>query len=428
MGENIFVLGLDELNHEVLSTLPGAADYTFHQLLTIEELQSGTVSVPELLTKAQHQLDSFDGSVDAILGYWDFPVTVMVPILCERYRLPSAELKAVARCEHKYWSRLEQQKVIEEHPAFGLIELDDPEASLPEHVSYPAWIKPIKSTSSEGAYRVEDDAQLREALKEERQVVDRLGGTFDDVLGMIDLPEEIADVGGSACMVEEEASGDMLTVEGFSHRDGVEVYGVIDSYTYEGTSSFLRYQYPSKLRPEIQEKVTEISRRVISSLGLTHSTFNIEYFWDPATQRLNLLEVNPRLSQSHAQLFELVDGRSNHACMIDLALGRHPQAPQERGPFSAAATWFLRRFSDGVVQRAPTAEEVEAIEQKLPGTTVQIDVDEGDRLSEADAEDSYSYVLAEIITAGGDEEEMTETYHQAVAALDFQIDERSEGA
>ncbi len=428
MNKNIFVLGLDDLNHQALQQVPGADEYTFHQLLTFEELQGGTVSVPNLLEQAQHQLDAFDGTIDAIVGYWDFPVTVMVPILCKRYGLPSADLKGIAACEHKYWSRLAQREVIEEYPGFGLIELDDSQASLPEHMSYPAWIKPIKSTSSEGAYRIEDDAQLRAALEEERQVVGRLGGTFNDVLAMIDLPEEIAEVGGSACMVEEEATGDMLTVEGFSTEDRVEIYGVIDSFTYEGTPSFLRYQYPSKLPDEVQKKIADVSRHVITGLGLTRSTFNIEYFWDAETRQLNLLEVNPRHSQSHAQLFQLVDGRPNHSCMIDLALGREPRMPGERGRFSTAATWFLRRFSDAVVRRLPTAEEIEAIEHRLPGTTIQIDVEQGDRLSHGIAEDSYSFVLAEIITAGQDELEMTNTYHQVVDALNFEFDDRPEGA
>ncbi|NBC14589.1 MAG: hypothetical protein GVY09_14890 [Gammaproteobacteria bacterium] len=32
--------------------------------------------------------------------------------------------------------------------------------------------------------------------------------------------------------------------------------------------------------------------------------------WGPATARLSLLEINARLSKSHAPLFRLVDGRS----------------------------------------------------------------------------------------------------------------------
>src|SRR5690554_5988205 len=269
MTQNVFVLGLDELNHASLQAMPDADRYTFHQLLTREELQEGTVSVPDLLDEARRQLDAFDGSVDAIVGYWDFPVTMMVTILCAERGLRSASLEAVVKCEHKYWSRLEQQKVIDEHPAFALLDLDDDNVTLPEGLSYPVWIKPIKSASSEGAHHVENDEQLRAAVVLERDEVDRMGGPFNDVLAMLDLPPEIAEVGGSACMVEEEATGNQVTVEGYSHEGEVEIYGVIDSITYPDVPSFLRYQYPSTRVPEhIQNYMADVSRRVITAVGL----------------------------------------------------------------------------------------------------------------------------------------------------------------
>lgn len=428
MNQNIFVLGLDELNHEELRTLPGSEERDFHQLLTFAELQEGTVSMRDLLDQAQRQLDAFEGTIDAIVGYWDFPASMLVPILCDRYGLPSKDLQAVVKCEHKYWSRLEQQKVIDEYPGFDLIDVHDPNASLPDHVSYPAWVKPILAFSSEGAHYVEDDTELRQALAEERQVEGRFGDAFEGVLEMIDLPEEIAEVGSAAYMVEEAALGKQFTVEGFSQSNRVEIYGVIDSVTYQNASPFLRYQYPSVLPAHVQEKMADVSRRVITGVGLTNSTFNIEYFWDPATERLNLLEVNTRHSQSHAPLFQLVDGRPNHAYMIDLALNRDPYMPDGEGEFKAAAKWFLRRFSDGVVHRVPTDQEIKELEQRLPGTMIELAVHEGERLSDAEGEGSYSYTLAEIFTAGDDENELRDNYDRCLAALNFEIEDRSEGA
>ncbi|GAB3848633.1 ATP-grasp domain-containing protein [Nesterenkonia populi] len=424
MGLNIFVLGLDDLNHRALKKLPGAEDYTFHQLLSFDALQDGAFTVNDLLEKAEQQLDAFDGSIDAIVAYWDFPATAMAPILAERHSLPHANLRGIVTVEHKYWSRLEQQKVAgEEIPGFGLIDLNDPEVSLPGDMSFPAWIKPIKSTSSEGAYRITDSTALNEALEEERQVVDRMGGGFNEILERVDLPQEIAEIGGSAAMVEEEASGSMLTVEGYSYKSEVHVYGVIDSHLYEGTSSFLRYQYPSQLPADVQEHIGDVSRRVIEAVGLHHSTFNIEYFWDAERQKLRLLEINSRHSQSHAQLFYLVDGRPNHACMVDLALGNRPAMPAQNGEFKVAGTWFLRRFQDGWISRVPTPEEVRAVEEKHPGTAIQIEKKADRKLSGDVAEDAYSYTLAEIFTAGQTEEEMVETYNKVVDELNFEIED-----
>src|SRR5699024_5679810 len=70
MNKNVFVLGMDDANHEVLRGLPGTDAITFHQLLTQDELQEGEVNVPDLLDRAETQLAEFDGSVDAIVTYW----------------------------------------------------------------------------------------------------------------------------------------------------------------------------------------------------------------------------------------------------------------------------------------------------------------------------------------------------------------------
>ena len=46
---------------------------------------------------------------------------------------------------------------------------------------------------------------------------------------------------------------------------------------------------------------------------------------------LHVLEVNPQHSQSHAELFEQVDGVPNHLAMLRLALGRDPELPPRQG-------------------------------------------------------------------------------------------------
>lgn len=93
MPLNIFVLGLDDPGSSELAALPNAEQYKFHGLLTFEELQGGVISFEDLLEETQEKLDSFSGSIDAIVGYWDFPVSMMVPILCKKYGLPSKSLK-----------------------------------------------------------------------------------------------------------------------------------------------------------------------------------------------------------------------------------------------------------------------------------------------------------------------------------------------
>lgn len=428
MAHNVFVLGLDDPGLAELTALPDAERYTFHQLLTIEELQGGTISLPDLLDHAQHDLDAFDETIDAIVGYWDFPVTVMVPILCDRYGLPTKSLQAVVKSEHKYWSRLEQQQAIDEYPGFDMMDVHDASATLPWHMTYPAWVKPIKSFSSEGAHRVESDEELQSALTEEREAPERVGSAFDYVLGMLDLPEEIADIEGGSYMVEEAAAGSQHTVEGYSWGGHVEIIGLVDSFNYDNAPSFLRYQYPSTLPDAVQERIFDVSRRVITQIGLDNSTFNVEYFWNAAAQRLRLLEINSRHSQSHAFLFRHVDGQPNHLVMLDLALGHEPRMPSRQGDAAIAAKWMLRHFSDGIVRNVPTSEELHAIEQRYDATRIEVLVGEDDRLSDADTEDSYSFTLAELFIAGDTEQQLRDIFDECSAMLAIEIEDIPEGA
>lgn len=425
---NVFVLGLDQPNLQILQAMPDGQGIVFHQLLTQDELQEGQVSVPDLLDRAEAQLQEFAGSVDAIVTFWDFPATMMVPILCRRRGLPSADLAAVVRCEHKYWSRLIQNRVTNDLPAFGLLDLDATEPDLPDGVAYPVWIKPVESAGSEGAYFVADADGLAETVPRAREEVGRLGRPFEDILALLDLPPEIEEIGGSAYMAEETARGEQLTVEGFVAGGVVQVYGVVASITYPESNSFLRYQYPSSTPDPIRERMAEVSRLVIEASGLVDSTFNIEFFWDSAAERLRLLEVNARNSQSHASLFEMVDGVSNHHAMVRLGLGQRPYLPSRKGPYAVAAKWMLRHFSDGVVRHVPSPQVVTEVQDRLGGTKVDVLVEEGARLSDGYGEDSYSYVLAEVVIGGDDEADVERKYEQFCAEAPFTIDDDAQDA
>ncbi|GAA3721982.1 hypothetical protein HDA32_002137 [Spinactinospora alkalitolerans] len=423
---NIFVIGLDEANLDTLRDVPHAADYRFHPLLNVEELQYGEIPVADLIRKAESELDAFGGSIDAIVGYWDFPVSTIVPILAERYGTRSTSLESVVKCEHKYWSRLEQQKVIDEHPRFALVDLEG-EPEPPAGLRFPMWLKPVKSFSSELAFHVADEKEFREAVAEIREGVHRIGRPFEYIMDRMDLPPEIAAAGGQACLAEEALTGVQAAVEGYVFDGEITVYGALDSVNYPDSSVFLRHQYPSRLPQPVVRRLKDISKRVIAQIGMDSATFSIEFFYDPETEEVNLLEVNPRHSQSHSEMFEYVDGVPNHHCMISLALGRDPRLPDHKGSYDLAAKWYYRRFADGVVRRRPTQEEVDRLEQEIPGVKVDLVPQEGERLSDMPGQDSYSYELAHIFVGADSQAELQAKYDRCVEALNFEFDEVAPG-
>ncbi|MEU3016793.1 MULTISPECIES: biotin carboxylase [unclassified Nocardiopsis] len=418
--KNVFVMGLDQRNRRLLERTPTGRECRFHTLLGIEELQRGEIDVETTLAAARGVLEGFEGTVDAILGFRDFPVTLLVPILCAERGLPAPDLAAVVRCEHKYWSRLIQAGATDALPPFALVDLD---AERPRHgLDYPLWIKPIKSASSELAFRAQDDEGFDGAVARLRKGVDRLGRPFESVLSRVDLPAEVARAGRRHCLAEGELHGVQAAAEGCVHRGEVTVYGVLDSVDYPGDASFLCHQYPSGLPERVRGRIVETTERVITAHGLDDATFSVEFFYDPITDGLGVVEVNPRHSQSHAALFEVVDGVANHERMLRLALGRDPHPTESAGDrFPVAAEWYLRRFRDGVVTRVPTPDEVVALRESITGVSVQVVPQEGQRLSDMLAQDSYSYELAKIITGGADELELRAKFERCVRALRFEF-------
>ncbi|MFJ3704527.1 MULTISPECIES: acetyl-CoA carboxylase biotin carboxylase subunit family protein [Streptomyces] len=425
--KNVFVVGLDDANLPTLEAVPDSDSYRFHRLLGIEELQEGEVSVPGLMDRARAVLDAHDGSIDAIVGYWDFPVSTLVPMLGEEYGVRTTSLESVVKCEHKYWSRLEQRKVIDEYPRFGRVDLDADDPKPPEGVGFPMWLKPALAYSSELAFGVSDMTEFRAAVEEIKAGIGRVGRPFDSVLGLLELPPEMEGVGGQVCLAEEAMTGIQVAVEGYVHQGRATVYGVLDSINYPASPCFLRHQYPSSLPAPVIRKLHDVSERTMQQIGMESATFSIEYFYDPRTQDICLLEINPRHSQSHAELFDYVDGAPNHHRMLSLALGRDPALSGGKGPYAVAAKWYFRWFGDGKVHEVPTPERIAAIEREIPGVRIDVVPEEGQKLSTVSQQDSYSYEVAHIFTGGDDEEDLRRKFDRCVAALGLTFDETEPG-
>ena len=144
MTKNIFVVGLDPFNHRKLTAIAQKKGYAIHSLLDVRVIKGpDQIPVEALLANAEETLSSFPGKVDAIVGYWDFPGTCLTPYLCKYMNLSTPSFESVLKCENKYWCRLEQSQVIEEHPRFCAFNPFDEDALSTINLKYPFWIKPI---------------------------------------------------------------------------------------------------------------------------------------------------------------------------------------------------------------------------------------------------------------------------------------------
>ncbi|MCH8506923.1 MAG: D-alanine--D-alanine ligase [Ectothiorhodospiraceae bacterium] len=424
---NIFIVGIDGSHLAQLQTLPDARHYRFHPLFTREELKSANrFPVARLLHEGREQLRRFGDRIDAIVGYWDFPVSTALPILRQPFRLPGPTLESVLKCEHKYWSRLEQARVAPEHvPPFCAVDPFHADPLSVMTVEFPFWIKPGKAVLSCLGFRVRNHIEFQHAIDQIRRGIRRFGDPFNLILDFADLPPEVATVDGNHCIAEGLISaGHQCTLEGHVYQGRVTVYGVVDSLR-EGPaqSSFSRYQYPSRLPSPVQARMSEIADRVMRHIGYDCAPFNMELYWEADSDRIWLLEINTRISKSHAPLFRMVDGCYHHQVMVNLGLGREPAMPSREGRYACAAKFMMRRYEDATVQRVPTPQEIQTIEADMPGVIIELEVDQDMQLSSLRNQDSYTYEVATVFIGARDNAELEAKYERVLRSLPLEFRE-----
>ena len=428
LTKNVFIIALNDFHHQRLKRLRGAEDIAFHGLIDPAKVyETEEFDIPGMLKEAEDQLNAFDGTIDAIAGYMDFPVSTMLPILCNKFGARTTSLESLLKCEHKYWSRSVQHEVIPDHiPNFTAFDPFDDRALSKigqAGLAFPFFVKPIKSSGSRLGFRIDNPEDFADAVQKLRADIGTISTPFNYVLDQADLPDEIKAIDGRYCMAEQIIGGRQCTVEGYVYEGEVVAYGIVDSIRYPQVLSFFYYLYPSNLPARVQDKMAELTRTIMSHTGFNNSAFNIEYFWDEVSDQIWLLEINTRISQSHCDLFEKVDGISNQQVTVNLALGRRPDMPHRQGQHHVAGKFFYRVFfSDATVTAVPDQEQIDAAQAQVPGTVIAPQVKVGTRLSDLPEQDAYSYAVAYIWMGAKSQGKLLWNYEQTIKSLNFQFD------
>lgn len=421
--KNVFVVGLDPFNRQLLEALPQARSVRFHALLDYDEVRGrNEYPVETLLARCEKRLAQFNGSIDAFMGFLDFPVSLMVPLLCQRYGTPGPSFESMLRCEHKLWSRLLQQEVIPDKiPRFAGFDPYDEQSLTGFGLQTPFWIKPIKSFQSYLAFLIHDEASLNAGIQEMRQGIGRLADPFNRLLERTTLPGLIEDRRDAIGIAESQLSGSQHTVEGYVFDGEVVVYGVVDSIQEADSSSFHRYEYPSRLPAAVRTRMARICEQLMPHLGYDYGAFNVEFFHDEDSDHLSLLEVNSRHSQSHAYLFQQLHGVANHQVALELALGQRPEFPALDPQAGIAAKFMLRTRVDAFITGVPTPQERAALAEQYPDAHLEVLVRPGQRLSDLAAQDSYSYEVADLYLTAADGQALDQAYRGALDQLTFRV-------
>ncbi|MGF1548796.1 MAG: acetyl-CoA carboxylase biotin carboxylase subunit family protein [Thiotrichales bacterium] len=287
-------------------------------------------------------------------------------MLAERMGWPGTPVVAVLACQHKLHARRVLEQVAPESSVASRPLPARYGETIPEGVEYPVFVKPVKAAFSVLAKVVHNRTELTELTRFrpwELWVVRHLVEPFERV-ARARLPEA-----GSAhrMMLETPVRARQYNLDGYVHDGELRALGFVESVMYPGTQAFMRFVYPCALPEAARARALDVARRFLSAVGYTHGLFNMEFFHDAASDRLTVIEFNPRMAAQFSDLYLRVDGLDPHRVALELAHGRDPAALARAKPSAGmAASFVYRSFDAALVPPMPDAAARRRLAREFP--------------------------------------------------------------
>ena len=348
---------------------------------------------------------------------------LIAAILARELGLPGSDPAAIIRAQHKYHARQALAAALPEaNPAFALLPYafdNTSVATAAPGLPFPFFVKPVKAAYSVLARRVDDALDLQRHLTFhpwETHIIKRLVRPFGDL--MRQYSEFTVDP--QHMMGEALLDGVQINVDGWIHHGAVNFFGIVDAVMYPGTSAFQRFEYPSRLPPAAQAAAYDIAQRVMRTMGFDHGAFNVELFWQSATNAFQVIEINPRLAAQFGDLYEKVDGINPYSVLVDLCVGRAPHWTRGRGVYGAATSFVFREFN-GAIKIAPDKAEIAWLNTAHPDARLHTFIKHGNsRWRETKWLGNYRYAIVNL--GGADRADLHRRFADVCRNVSFERD------
>lgn len=289
-------------------------------------------------------------------------------MLAERMGWPGTPVNAILACQHKFYARQILQKVAPEaNPQFQLLDAAYG-APIPDGLRFPAFVKPVKAAFSVLARRVDNRQQLHAHTRFGRWelwVIRRLVEPFDRMV-RARLGTHVPSA--HRMLLETPVQASQYNLDGYVYKGETHAVGVVDAIMYPHTQAFMRHQLPTRLSPLVQARALDVARRFLAAVGFTHGLFNMEFFYDLASDRITVIEFNPRMASQYSDLYRRVLGVDMHAMGLALAHGLDPASlPVGEATAGAAASFVYRVFAPGDRFVLPSEGQKRALARAYPG-------------------------------------------------------------
>jgi hypothetical protein len=337
--------------------------------------------------------------LDGVFSSSDYPGAIAAAALARELGLPGAPPEAVLRAGHKFYAREAARSAVPEAvPRYRLFDPSD-ERTWPPADEFPCFVKPVKASFSLFARRVADRDAL--AAFTAAPELHEFRGFYVRLFERLAARYAALEHGAHLFLAEGLLQGDQVTVEGFV-RDGIaQRLGIVDTTFHPGTASFASFDYPSHLAASVQERLWRVAAAQALVLGLENTLFNVELFHDPSTDRIGLIEINPRLCGQFGDLYAKVDGRSGFELALALCCGEEPRDVGRGAAHAAAASVPLRIFRSARARAVPGTEEWNVLQRDFSDALVWSDIREGDELCVGPAVEDGVSVRYGVVNLGG---------------------------
>ena len=339
-------------------------------------------------------------------------------LLARKLGLPGPDPKALIAAQHKYIARrILQQEVPEANVAFHVFPYTFQSAEeIP--LKFPYYVKPVKAAYSVLARRVDSFAELQQHMTFhpwEKYIIKRLVRPFNDVVKKL----TDFDVDAHWMIAEELIDGQQINVDGVVINGEIHILGIIDAVMYPGTDQFMRFEYPSRLPPDHDQRARETAKRIVRALGLDHGLFNVEMRVCNETGECRLIEVNPRMAAQFSDLYEKVDGINLHDVALKIATGETPDLASGRGKYKVASSFVFRKFDGTPLTNPPCHEKLGWLREFDPDAFLALFVKTGGGLKR-EMKWLGSHRYATLNMGGESEQHLLDKFHLVKQTLEFE--------
>ncbi len=285
-------------------------------------------------------------------------------------------------------------------PGFERHHVDRIDAVSLETVRFPAVVKPVSLSASQGVMRVDDPDSLAEAITRLRAIL-----------------EEAAPDSEQAFLIEDYIPGEEYALEGILEDGQLTTLALFDKPDPLDGPTFAEtiYLTPSRASAPVQAALTDTAQAACTALGLVRGPVHVELRYNARGPWLVELAARPIGGRCGQVLRFGPEAKSLETILLAQALGRLPTIPSRET--QASGVMMLP------VPSAGTFQAIDGLETALatPGVTdIAVTVHRGARVRPLPEESRY---LGFIFARGPDPGTVERAIREAFATLDIIIEQ-----